>query len=119
MACWESQTWLLSEPFHRHTGSVLGLAGLLGAMVSLGEEAMMLRRMLNPAPVLVLKSRSSTRRWLAEDRPLAPCMMSARPNASENPKPSMCWNVVDPLTVTAEAAAAGDCPIRTDAATVT
>src|SRR5579884_3129715 len=73
-------------------------------------EGIRLRRMLNPAPLPRLNSRSSAWRRAASGRLR---MELAWPNASETPNPSMVWYVVAPLTDTVEAALAGVWAIAT------
>src|SRR3954452_13624214 len=70
------------------------------------SEGMRLRRMLTPAPVVVLNNRSSACFWVAL---LAVRIELAWLNASEIPKPSIVCNLVPPFTATVDAALAGTC----------
>ncbi|GAA3440198.1 hypothetical protein GCM10018954_098210 [Kutzneria kofuensis] len=79
-----------------------GLPGDFGSMESL-PEGMMLRRMLNPAPLAVPNNMFSACWRVAL---LALRMELAWPNASETPNPSMRWNVVPGSIATVVAALA-------------
>src|SRR5512142_823230 len=78
--------------------------------MELESDGMRLRRMLNPAPLPVLKSRSRACFWAPPPRLR---IELAWPKASETPKPSMVWKVVPPLMATVDAALAGHCVTRT------
>src|SRR2546422_8121743 len=96
-------SWASLPPFQTYVGVADGLPGDRGSMESL-PEGTMLRRIVNPAPIVGLNSRSSACRWVVLG---ALRIELAWPNASETPNPSIRWNVVAPLTVTAAAAPAG------------
>lgn len=86
-----------------YSGSASGLPGLLGAIVFmksellLGDDPMPLRRMLKPAPVVRLKSRSSSSFCLVLSDIFV--IKFALWKAKLNPKPSIRWYVWERSTV--------------------